>query len=461
MKEYQAREGVVSTAGLVVLVESTRIAIHTSLWTGFFLIIAMWLLVPARVLGQSDLPNDFPRIDFHGSARFRVETWTNFDFVDAPGRDDTFMLGRLFLGSDIWISSRVRAFVEAKTAMVSDRGLPGGTRPIDSDHLDLQNAYLDVVVPFTSKTTLTARGGRQELLFGHQRLVSPLDWANARRTFDGARAILVSNDWEVHGFWARPVLVKENEFNPSDDDADFYGIYASRIVEPKGYSFDLYWMGLDRESSTFNGTSGRERRQTFGGRIGGIVSKTGWEYDLEAALQIGKVGEGKISALMVGSWLAYAFEEARWAPILKFGFDYGSGDDTEGGDVGTFNQLFPLGHAYLGHVDAVGRQNVVAINGGLGFRPIRSVVVTATGHRFWLASENDALYNAGGAVSRRPVEGNSKSVGSELDLTASWQLAPEWVTLLGYGRFFAGPFLEDTGPSEDTWFWYLSLEWRT
>ena len=31
--------------------------------------------------------------------------------------------------------------------------------------------------------TVTLRGGRQDLLFGAQRLIGPLDWSNTRRTF--------------------------------------------------------------------------------------------------------------------------------------------------------------------------------------------------------------------------------------------------------------------------------------
>jgi hypothetical protein len=39
--------------------------------------------------------------------------------------------------------------------------------------------------------------GRQELLYGAQRLISPLDWANTRRTFEGGKLIWQGERVEV------------------------------------------------------------------------------------------------------------------------------------------------------------------------------------------------------------------------------------------------------------------------
>ena len=47
----------------------------------------------------------------------------------------------------------------------------------------------------------------------------------------------------------------------------------------------------------------------------------------------------------------------------------GSGDDEPGGDVETFNQLFPLGHAYFGYIDLIGRQNALDLHFDLKVAP--------------------------------------------------------------------------------------------
>lgn len=77
---------------------------------------------------------------------------------------------------------------------------------------------------------------------------------------------------------------------------------------------------------------------------------------------------------------------------LFVGFDRASGDHVPGGDVETFNQLFPLGHAYLGFIDPVGRQNVTAVSFGVDTKPFRGITVAVAEHNFWLADTDDALW---------------------------------------------------------------------
>lgn len=55
---------------------------------------------------------------------------------------------------------------------------------------------------------------------------------------------------------------------------------------------NLYWLGLDRETSAFNGTSGHENQHTLGGLVSGRASR--FDYEVEAAYQFGTLGEGDI-----------------------------------------------------------------------------------------------------------------------------------------------------------------------
>ena len=112
---------------------------------------------------------------FGGQFRFRYEKWRDFGFVRT--NDDGFELFRTLLHADLHVGENVRFFVQGKSAFATERNLPGGQRGLDVDELDLQNAFADVSIPFAGGT-FTFRPGRQELLFGKQRLVSPLDWSN-------------------------------------------------------------------------------------------------------------------------------------------------------------------------------------------------------------------------------------------------------------------------------------------
>ncbi len=388
-------------------------------------------------------------------SRTRVESWRNFGFGSATNHDADYVLQRLLASADLHLGPQVRALVEVKSALLTDRDLPGGRRPADADDIDLQQGYLELTAKSASGAALALRGGRQDLLFGKQRLVSPLDWANTRRTFDALRGTLSVSGWTLDAFYAHPVRVLKSEFNRWDGTVDFAGLYAQRRSQPIGV--DLYWLALGRDAAAFNGTTGRERRQTVGARA---VSAPGRrvELDVEVAYQFGSLGPGSVAATMVSADVAYSPARAPLHARLHAGLDYASGDGATGGDVGTFNQLFPLGHAFLGFIDVIGRQNIVAANVGLGGRPGGRVVADLTVHHFARAAAADALYNAAGAVERPAGTAQSLDLGTELDLTVAVRLGSHATALLGYSRFLAGAFVQETGAAQDVGFLYATVQ---
>ena len=65
------------------------------------------------------------------------------------------------------------------------------------------------MIPFSKEANVTLRGGRQELLFGSQRLVGPGDFTQVPHTFDGAQAIGQIGGWTVTPFWTQAVIVEQ------------------------------------------------------------------------------------------------------------------------------------------------------------------------------------------------------------------------------------------------------------
>ena len=63
-----------------------------------------------------------------GHARIRVESWSNFAFGGPAEDNDTFVLFRALLHADAHISDDVRVFVQGKSALSTERELPGGRR---------------------------------------------------------------------------------------------------------------------------------------------------------------------------------------------------------------------------------------------------------------------------------------------------------------------------------------------
>ncbi|MFQ5738826.1 MAG: alginate export family protein [Acidobacteriota bacterium] len=393
-----------------------------------------------------------------GQVRFRTEFWNDFGFGGSGQRDDTFGLFRLRLHGDFFFGPHLRLFVEGKSALADGRELPGGNRTLDTDSVAFQNVFFDVRVPLEGKGSLTFRVGRQELEFGKQRLVSPLDWSNTRpRTFDGFSGIFKKGSWRVDGFWTRHAKVRKFDFNPHDTGTDFFGIQAAGRLA--SWTTEFYWFGLDRERASYGGLMAPETRQTLGTHLAGKLP-AGWDLDFEGAYQFGNHGQRDIDAFMVATQIGYRFPSLRTAPRVYAGFDYASGDDDPGnGEIHTFNQLFPLGHAYFGFIDMVGRQNIVSFTQGVSLKVLPKSSLKADHHFFWRANKNDALYNAGGGIVRSGGAGLSREVGSELDLTFSHKLNAHLVTTFGYSHLFPGGFIKESGPSRGIDFGYIAVQY--
>ena len=50
------------------------------------------------------------------------------------------------------------------------------------------------------------------------------------------------------------------------------------------------------------------------------------------------------------------------------------------------------------------------------------------------------------------------TVGTELDVTLTWRPGRYVAALVGYSRFFPGPFIKETGAAENMRFVYGSLQ---
>ena len=393
-----------------------------------------------------------------GELRTRVEFWSNFGF--GPANDDDFALHRLFLHTDWHFGEHWRLFVEGKFTAVDHRKLPGGARDaLDADEGDLWNTFIEANYA-VGNAGLTARVGRQELQFGKQRFISPLDWANNRRIFDGGVLTLKGDGgrWQVDAFVTSPVIIDSDEFNEFDHDHLFSGVYYTQKIGAKPYTLDAYFLAQNE----IGGAVVEEDRYTLGARF---VAPAGARtvLELEGAVQFGEEDDDDILAWSFTAEGTYTFINRPMKPFITLGVDYASGDDDPAdGDIGTFDQLFPLGHAYLGYIDAVGRQNIIDARATIGAWPmVKKLRTKADVHFFWLADKDDGLYHAGGGLARSPIAGgvnvDERRVGTELDFTALYNFNRYTSMLVGYSHFFAGDFIDDTGPDDDIDFFYTQI----
>ncbi|UCF34979.1 MAG: alginate export family protein [Phycisphaerales bacterium] len=399
------------------------------------------------------------RLSVGGEFRFRLEAETNKLFDANARTQDTFQLYRYLLHLDLKYRDAFRVFAQGIAAFDEDRGLP--PRPIDENRWDLQQLFTDLRVA-GEDVPLTLRMGRQELQYGKQRWVSPLEWANVRRRFDGVKAMWEDERWQLDAWYAKPVVVKPRQGDDWDEQFDFYGAYFTYKGIPR-HGIDVYALGTHKTGSYLNpnGKVGDESRFMLGSRFWGATGP--WDYEAEVAGQWGHWAGDTIQAWNISLEGGHVFTEAPWKPRIGAGFDRATGDkDPRDSKVGTIDQLFPLGHALFGYLDLIGRNNITAVNVNLSAWPVEKQVRSELAfHSFWLTEDKDALYSAAGRPVRRDPTGTSGSeVGHELDLTILWNVDVHSKVLFGYSHFWDGDFISNTGKSEDPDLFYVQFQYK-
>lgn len=395
------------------------------------------------------------RLTFGGEFRFRLEAENNFAFGARRRSQDTFQLYRYLLHADLRYRDTFRVFLQGASMHDEDRDLPD--RPFDENKLALQQLFVDVR-PLGTGSPLLVRIGRQDLSYGAERFVSPLRWVNSRRRFDAVKLVWEAPQWQFDVFYAKPVLpIRRNQFDRWDEEFDFYGAYWTYSGIPD-HGVDVFFFANDdtRNRTNPNGRAGDVTRMTLGGRFYG--KRCGFDYD---AVLAGQWGEWAGDSIRAWAWTldgGYTFEDLKCKPRIGAGFDWASGDrNPTDGTVETFDQLFPLGHKYLGFMDFFGRQNIQAANVNVSAWVVPKRVQSRIAyHAFWLQSKDDAIYNAGGVPGRRDRTGESgREIGHEIDWTLLWKVDPHQSVLFGYSHFFDSDVIINTGPSEDADFFYV------
>ncbi len=392
------------------------------------------------------------------------------------GRDNNYELYRLRVFGDVWYQDRFRLYVEFIDAQ--DVGYNRKIAPllIDRDFGDLLNAFVDVkVFSEADGTPWYLRGGRQELALGSQRMVSSLDWANTKRTFDGVRLMRHGEQLDFDLWYARPVIPNQIQFDHNDAEQTFVGAWT-QFRPNKSQAIDLYYMYLDN-SNKYNLATKTPAPvgdfpvapytvSTLGYRYSGStqVSKN-ILFDSENAIQFGHTSFAH-AGLVAGAsttGLGYNFCEMPMNPTVWAYFDYASGSaDLKSGQLSTFNQLYPFGHYYFGGIDYIGRQNILDLNFHTYLYPTKWVTLNGQFHILTLASAHDALYNAAGQIQRYDPTGKAgRSVGEELTLVSNFHLTKRQDIFVAYSHLFEGRFLQQTGPgrSAETFWLMYNVRW--
>ena len=385
--------------------------------------------------------------------RGRLEGVTGAGF--AADREDLYWLNRFRVTARFAPKPWLTAAIQAQDARVEGKNGAATGAPF-RDQLDLRQAYADVGA--FEKSRFAVRAGRQEMFFGDQRLIGHANWLNTARSFDGARAVFREKKLRIDGFAVSVVTPVVDKFNESGAGNYLYGTDAQWTGLPKGTLEPYLFVRRANTLKTEAGAPGELTSSTTGVRMTGKLTAL-LDYNAEAALQRGSLGSDTISA-WAGHWLVGRTFPSGKKSYRVFGeYNFASGDDTPGDGIrGTFDQLYPTAHDKYGLADQVGWKNIHDARVGLEFKPRSTLALSGGYHSYWLANNRDALYSAAGAVLGRISDGaQSRHVGQELDVQATYTPSARVQVTGGYAHLFTGAFLKAATPGKAYNFPYVMV----
>ena len=373
--------------------------------------------------GTLDIGGQY-RLRYHGEFGLGREVGVVPDERHQDTQTD-FLLSRLRLYANWKVSDRIRVYVEGIHAEATDDGGDYIARGIDVNRGDFLNLFVDVKL----NDRWTARVGRQELLYGSERVVSPLDWANTRRTFEGARLLYNNGNWKSDTFWTALVPVSADDFDEANYNIRFYGNYTT-YSGFENATIDAYYLGFDNQVAEFS-------VHTLGLRALGSVGNWLWEF--EGGPQFGDQGPGGFNldhaAGFATAGIGRKVKSLPGGTTIWFYYDYASGESLDpGSDFNAFNQLQPLAHKFLGFIDSVQRTNIESPNILITMKPGPKWNFLLWYYHFQSATDAPVPAVAGNTA----AQNGGSDLGDELDIILKYTICPRSNVLFGYSKFFAG-----------------------
>lgn len=404
-------------------------------------------------------PTDDWAISFGGEFRIRGDNIVSQFFREF---DENYWINRERLYGDFWYRDAIRAYVEFISAEKHGQNDP--TIFTDINKADLLNAFFDLRVDLGQTEDKTYfRIGRQELYYGSQRLISALDWANTRRTFQGVKIFERTETYDMDLFWVQPVVINTGQFDSVNADVSFAG-WWNTFRPVTGITGDLYVLNLNDNADTAAGDKGK-----LGGRnftttgIRAVYDKDGWYAEGETMLQFGMWSNQAFFSQAASAGGGYTWQKIHGLPSLQAHYDFASGSSHPfaGNSNSTFQQLYPFGHYYFGYLDLVGRQNIHDISFQFAWWPTHALQFGIQSHQFYLDSPRDALYAANGKKLRQDLTGKAgRNVGEEIDITTTYHLSNHQDVLVGWSQIWSGEYIRKSGPATNPQYWYMQYSYR-
>jgi hypothetical protein len=344
--------------------------------------------------------------------------------------------------------------------------------------MDLHQAF--VTIGNHKEFPLSIKLGRQELVYGDQRLLGHLRWNNNARTFDAVKVRWQNKYFGVDAFTGGLVYNDHNNLNKSNSQDMFSGLYFNfpTIAKNEIVEAYLYERTVNRPIATDNWTGisapfrfpGAQDLYTAGLRIRSKpLAYDAWDYGIELMHQFGDRTAVAPAATVAAALAAPRLDQDAWAVVLQGGYtwtehpwqprfgvlySYASGDkNSADSESQTFQNLFATTHLHYGYMDLNSLQNLHDLRLVLSAKPRANISLAAEVHFQSLARTTDFWYNVAGVPRNfttaavgsgggyRINPSYNKTLGTELDLVAAWTFKPYAQIEVAVARYFRGDYI--------------------
>ena len=390
-----------------------------------------------------------------GELRSQYQYFNNENWGDVANDPDGFLLNRALFHLDTKYKKSIRLFAQIQSSTAVSRVDPS---PVDKNELDIHQLFIDFNFQL-SASNITFRFGRQEFMYGSQRLVAVREGPNSRQSFDAIKMIWKYKNLKTDLFYSQFVKNTFGNFNDRlNPNTRFYGVYNVINKIPVIQNIDFYYLGLDKKTASFNSISGQEKRHSIGSRI--WSKNKNWNYDFETVYQFGTIENQSIQAWTVSLYTNYQFNTLKFKPKLGLKTELISGDkSTDDNKLQTFNPLFPRG-AYFGLAAILGPSNLYDIHPSIELEINDKMSVAADYDFFWRFSKNDGIYQPNTALIYYSSNSIQRYIGSQLGTSIDYDIQ-KWFSIKVEATWFqAGSYLKDVSAGKNILFAATTLSYR-
>ncbi len=393
-------------------------------------------------------PRTYLSLGFNLRERFEVDHSPLFGTVS--GLKGEWLLSRMEVHADLRLGKHVQVFAQLQSAFIPGKKV---LAPPDRDRLDLEQFFIGLTKPLGGGT-VTLRVGRQLMDFDLQRFVSSREGPNVPQAYDAVYLGYKRGAWGILGAYTHPVQTRD--LRSFDDYSSRHHTFSGLVIRRRLWQtsqLSVSYSRYTRDAATYVNVSGDERRANIDVRFTG--NKNGFDWDIEAMNQTGRIGGHAIKAWAFGSSIERTFAETRWTPHLGLGVDAASGNRNKNGHtLNTFNPLFPNGYYLAGYT---GYPNLIHIKPAMTVHPTRAVNLRVALASQWRESVADAVYAFPTVPIPKTAGRPGRYTGAYGELRADWKITPHYSASVEAVHYAIGKSIRQAGGHNAD---FLGIEFR-